>query len=703
MSQLTPIASSVLRPGASYPPVDISLVPYTSEWARDFEREKQRLVDAWASDPDVKPGRWYKALNGESLTHIGSTSIPGALAKPYIDMHVDGYCYRDDARLFFEKHGYRRYGRVETHSDYLYKPCQGESSTCKGFFLHLDASGRMWEFAKRLQSDASLVELYNEAKRRILADHPRISLPEYAMLKTAFIMRVMHAGECGDVGVWRDSGDPAPLYELIHFITSTVSSHVPSMQPLPFAPNEVYSIGLSESRYDIGYSQHFTPLGLALVLAIEPRLSALWDRYQPIHVEDPLSSPLDALTSPSSESARHERLARFVPVVRRLLLHGCTKAAFASWTSWKSPIIDAANAGGADFGGIAPDRRLESTKNRLKTVKSWYAELFGLPVDDVDSKKKTNFDFLFGRQAHASSAIYLSELRSFGPSAAVLSHDVACISRVLDTLQLQHHLAAFIKEGVTDDIVCALSADNLRSLGLGLGDAVRFMTAVQKELAASHDKSSLSTTDPHVMQPHTRSLATSNFKREYDAAECPEMQHQLFASMHSFISIMCQCNSVPPAAGKDLFHRLQGESFENPQELLSQIQVAATRVWTSTQKLQGVGVDKALNVEFCSLINRALRDDIADVMQHLVVIVRAINALCIVRRESSSLKFPPKAESHRGGALPLQHHAFFAVGKKYRVPMYLATSFNEDKAYEFWYKRTRTSIIFNVSVVFPPS
>jgi len=79
-------------------------------------------------------------------------------------------------------------------------------------------------------------------------------------------------------------------------------------------------------------------------------------------------------------------------------------------------------------------------------------------------------------------------------AAAVLFHDVVFISRVLDTLQLQHHLAAFIKEGVTDDIVCALSADNLRSLGLGLGDAVRFMTAVQKELAVPQDKSSLSTT-----------------------------------------------------------------------------------------------------------------------------------------------------------------------------------------------------------------
>ena len=87
MSQLTPIASSVLIPDVSHPPVDISLVPYTSEWARDFEREKQRLVDAYASDPLYQEPEW-QGIFAESITHVGSTSIPGALAKPYIDIHV---------------------------------------------------------------------------------------------------------------------------------------------------------------------------------------------------------------------------------------------------------------------------------------------------------------------------------------------------------------------------------------------------------------------------------------------------------------------------------------------------------------------------------------------------------------------------------------------------------------------------------------
>jgi len=262
---------------------------------------------------------------------------------------------------------------------------------------------------------------------------------------------------------------------------------------------------------------------------------------------------------------------------------------------------------------------------------------------------------------------------------------------------------------VSDKVMLDLTVEDLKSLGLSLGEARLFKKEAEAAAAAqvsaapppalpalhalqSHSAfAGGSAAAAHVVASHSssspalpRSLACSNFKRFYDAAECPELQHQLFFSMHSFIGIMCQCSSVPPAAGKDLFHRLQGESFENPKELLSRIQVAATRIWTSTQKLQGAGVDKALNVEFCSLLNRALRDDIADVMPHLVVIVRAINALCIVRREETSLKFPPNAVSHRGGALPQQHHAFFTVGKKYRVPMYLATSFSEDKAYEFW-------------------
>jgi hypothetical protein len=253
--------------------------------------------------------------------------------------------------------------------------------------------------------------------------------------------------------------------------------------------------------------------------------------------------------------------------------------------------------------------------------------------------------------------------------------------------------SAFRKEKVTDKVIPGLTVDDLKSLGLSLGEARLFK--MEAEAAAVPAPAAVAAAGggaaaAHALPPlpaplgEEHTLASSNFARAYQGTECPVYQHQLFASMHSFLIQECSRHGVPPAAANDLFERLQKESFENAKELLSEIQVAATRIWTSTQKLQGAGVDKALNVEFCSLINRALREDAADVMPHTAVIVRAINALCIVRREDASLKFPPNAVSHRGGALPRQHHAFFTVGKKYRVPMYLATSFSEDKAYEFW-------------------
>lgn len=245
-----------------------------------------------------------------------------------------------------------------------------------------------------------------------------------------------------------------------------------------------------------------------------------------------------------------------------------------------------------------------------------------------------------------------------------------------------------------DDVIGDLTKEDLAKAGFVTGNAVKFLKAFAVSSsspsaaggggAVTSPLPSLPPSLPPLASDEPRTLASSNFKREHALKESPELQHQLFSSMHSFITLMCVRHQQPAAAGKDLFLRLQGESFENPKELLSEIQVAATRIWTSTQKLQGAGVDKSLNVEFCSLINRALRDDDAHVMPHLVVVVRAINALCIVRRETASLKFPPNSESHRGGALPLQHHAFFTAGNKYRVPMYLATSFSEDKAYEFW-------------------
>ena len=74
-------------------------------------------------------------------------------------------------------------------------------------------------------------------------------------------------------------------------------------------------------------------------------------------------------------------------------------------------------------------------------------------------------------------------------------------------------------------------------------------------------------------------------------------------------------------------------------------------------------------------------------LAHAMVLILAINKLCVVRgaRSVDALKFPDHGTTYRGGALPDEHQAFFTVGKKYRVPGFLATSFEESVAERFIY------------------
>ncbi len=50
MSQPESTVTEIVVPDRTHPPIKITLVPYTPEWARDFQRERQRLIDAFAGD-----------------------------------------------------------------------------------------------------------------------------------------------------------------------------------------------------------------------------------------------------------------------------------------------------------------------------------------------------------------------------------------------------------------------------------------------------------------------------------------------------------------------------------------------------------------------------------------------------------------------------------------------------------------------------
>jgi hypothetical protein len=61
-------------------------------------------------------------------------------------------------------------------------------------------------------------------------------------------------------------------------------------------------------------------------------------------------------------------------------------------------------------------------------------------------------------------------------------------------------------------------------------------------------------------------------------------------------------------------------------------------------------------------------------------LIRGINSLCVVRgaRPPALVRFPPAHCSFRGGSLPDDRRSFFALGRKFRVPGFLATSFERE-------------------------
>ena len=71
------------------------------------------------------------------------------------------------------------------------------------------------------------------------------------------------------------------------------------------------------------------------------------------------------------------------------------------------------------------------------------------------------------------------------------------------------------------------------------------------------------------------------------------------------------------------------------------------------------------------------------IVEHVAPFVSALNLLLVTRRTGEAIPYPPGGITHRGGGFRAEHKNFFTVGKAYRVPGLLATSFSEDKAYEF--------------------
>ena len=101
-------------------------------------------------------------------------------------------------------------------------------------------------------------------------------------------------------------------------------------------------------------------------------------------------------------------------------------------------------------------------------------------------------------------------------------------------------------------------------------------------------------------------------------------------------------------------------------------------------------------MELCSVLNAVIRDDVPEEIEAAAMIFRSINSRRVRRISEDAHKqdlfdkqsFPSTGETWRGGGFRREHRAFFErmIGKKYRVPGFLATTVRREIAAAFTFK-----------------
>ena len=176
-----------------------------------------------------------------------------------------------------------------------------------------------------------------------------------------------------------------------------------------------------------------------------------------------------------------------------------------------------------------------------------------------------------------------------------------------------------------------------------------------------------------------KTFATSNYKRVYDAAQAPAFQHYLLGAVNNMLKLYAKRTNPTlqqPALGKyvdEYMGQIQDDAFKDDAALRHDVAALAQYLWTSAKTHRVVQFR-----QLCSVLNAVIRDDIEEEVQAAAIFFRGINTRRVTRVRSGNVdpSFPRNGETWRGGGFRSQHRAFFEgmVGRKYRVPGFLATS-----------------------------
>ena len=157
----------------------VRLIQYTDEWARLFQEEKSRLLAA--------VGKYVL-----DIQHVGSTSIPGMMAKPIIDIAIAVNNFEEASVCVtpIEHLGYEYKGELGIPRRHYF--AKGNPRT---YHIHMnEISSQDWNdqinFRNYLLQHQEIAKEYAELKLKLAQQYPT-DRPTYTDSKTPFIERIL--------------------------------------------------------------------------------------------------------------------------------------------------------------------------------------------------------------------------------------------------------------------------------------------------------------------------------------------------------------------------------------------------------------------------------------------------------------------------------------------------------------------------------
>jgi hypothetical protein len=203
------------------------------------------------------------------------------------------------------------------------------------------------------------------------------------------------------------------------------------------------------------------------------------------------------------------------------------------------------------------------------------------------------------------------------------------------------------------------------------------------------------------------SLADSNFEPQYDWVQRvkplqPQQKDRVLFCVRRIVEDFCEGlfpGDNPAAQQQRQLQHKEGHKFldalHGEWKITDDADLAAERVWSSQQRLTLIGGGSK---EFCGIFSQAMRADRASTARVCAIFARGLKTNLVGKRDGvDSGVFPvvldpdtglrvSAGETWRGGGFDDAHRPFFAAGRKYRVPGFLATSARQAVTNDFMFQ-----------------